>query len=123
MTPVKRVLVVDDEEVFANNVRVYLERHAYNVQVANDGRSAISLVPVFEPEVLILDYRLPDMTGFDVFDAVSRNRTFSSILITAQPSAEVHRGAAERNIRNLLFKPFPLSELGQVLVRIGTCAY
>jgi DNA-binding response OmpR family regulator len=113
--PVKRVLVVEDEAIFADNVRVYLERHDYCVRVANDGRSAISLAPAFEPDVLLLDYRLPDMTGLDVFDAVCSNRILPSILTTSLPSDDVYRGAAERNIRNLLLKPFPLAELAAML--------
>lgn len=122
MNPVRKVLVVDDESIFADNVRIYLERNAYSVQVANDGRSAISMVPAFEPDVLLLDYQLPDMTGFDVFDAIAGERTFPSILTTAHPSDDVYRGAAERNIRNLLFKPFPLSELATMLFVLGARA-
>ena len=116
----KRVLVVDDEALFADNVRVYLERKSYCVQVANDGKSAISMVRDFQPDVLLLDYRLPDMTGFDVFDAISSERTFASILTTSHPADEVYRGAVERNIRSLLFKPFALSELAAMLDKLCT---
>lgn len=116
MKAARRVLIVEDEEILAGNLKSHLERAACDTRVAPDGASAIELIDGFSPEVLVLDYRLPDMTGFQVFDAIrdvcGEPR---GILITGHPSNEVISGAYERGIAHILFKPFPLVELSKVV--------
>lgn len=116
MMAAKRVLIVEDEDILAGNLKSHLERVACDTRVAPDGASAIRLIEAFSPEVVVLDYRLPDMTGFQVFDAIrGAGRAPRGILITGHPSNEVISGAYERGIAHILFKPFPLVELSKVV--------
>ena len=111
-----RVLVVDDEQTLAGNIQAYLEAQGLNVHVAHDGASAIGLAERTNPDVIVLDYRLPDMEGFQVLDAVRKRRDCHFVLITAHPTAEVRERASQLGVSHILFKPFPLAELARAVL-------
>ena len=111
----KTVLVVDDEQTLAQNLQAYLAAQGLNVHVAHDGTSAIGLAERIQPEVTVLDYRLPDMEGFQVLEAVRSHRDCHFVLITAHPTAEVRERAAQLGVSHILFKPFPLAELARAV--------
>ncbi len=110
-----RVLVVDDEQTLAQNLQAYLQAQGLEVHVAHEGASGISLAERLTPDVIVLDYRLPDMEGFQVLETVRRNRQCHFVLITAHPTAEVRERAAELGVSHVLFKPFPLAELARAV--------
>lgn len=115
----RKILIIEDEEVLADNLKTYLERSSCIAQVASDGASAIAMMKSFTPECLVLDYRLPDMSGFDALDSLHHRRAgLPCVLITGHPTSEVYSGAASRGIDHILFKPFPLSELSGVILRV-----
>lgn len=119
MMPARKILIVEDEEVLADNLKTYLERSSCIAQIASDGASAIEMMESFAPECLVLDYRLPDMSGFDALDSLLRRQArLPCVLITGHPTSEVYSGAASRGIDHILFKPFPLSELSGVILRV-----
>lgn len=67
------VLIVDDHPSFRASARAILEAEGFQVVgEAEDGAAAIAAVGELHPEVLLLDVQLPDMTGFDVCDALCR---------------------------------------------------
>jgi len=120
MSASRRVLIVEDEDILAENLQAYLQRASCDARVASDGASAIRTLDGFSPDVLVLDYRLPDMSGFQVLDAIRmRGATANAILMTGQPRNEVYDEAARRGIEHILFKPFPLAELSKGVCNIG----
>ncbi len=114
-TLLNKVMVVEDEHVLAQNLKVYLEVQGMKVQLAHDGYSAIELAKQFKPDAVVLDFRLPDMEGFQVLDTIRQNHDCSFVLITGHPTSQVRDGAEQRGIRRILFKPFPLAELALTL--------
>lgn len=110
-----RVLVVDDEQTLAQNLQAYLQAQGLEVHVAHDGASGIEQAERLAPQVIVLDYRLPDMEGFQVLEAVRKNRQCHFMLITAHPTVEVRERAAELGVSHVLFKPFPLVELARAI--------
>ena len=62
----KYILIVEDEEILAGNLKAYLEKRGCTVRLALDGASGIALAGEFKPEFVVLDYRLPDMSAFTV---------------------------------------------------------
>lgn len=110
-----RVLVVDDEQTLAQNLQAYLQAQGLEVHVAHDGASGIEKAASLAPQVIVLDYRLPDMEGFQVLETVRRNRQCHFVLITAHPTVEVRERAAELGVSHVLFKPFPLVELARAV--------
>lgn len=110
-----KVMVVEDELILAQNLQAYLGVRNFEVQLAHDGTSAIELAAQFKPDVVVLDFRLPDMEGFQVFDAIRQHSDCCGVLITGHPSSHVFDGAKKRGMRHILFKPFPLAELARAV--------
>ncbi|QBF26674.1 response regulator [Pseudomonas tructae] len=114
---VNTVLVVDDEQTLAGNIQDYLVLQGLDVHVAHDGNSAIGAAERTRPEVVVLDYRLPDMEGFQVLETVRQQGTDCHfVLITAHPTAEVRERASQLGVSHILFKPFPLAELARAVL-------
>ncbi|MBD2312234.1 response regulator [Desertifilum sp. FACHB-1129] len=62
----KSILVVDDDPSIRELLRQELDAHDYDVRQARDGREAIAHVKQYRPDLVILDVRMPEMSGFDV---------------------------------------------------------
>jgi len=106
------ILVVEDEQSVAGALRVILEDRGYIVRVAVTGREGIGLARAHPFDVTISDYRLPDITGTDLLDAVSKiNPENYTVLITAHSTPELIAEAHARGIHAMLTKPFPPSEI------------
>ena len=63
------ILVVEDNLDAANGISMLLSTCGFDVKIAHDGKSGISLARIFQPEVVLLDIGLPGMNGYDVVDA------------------------------------------------------
>jgi DNA-binding response OmpR family regulator len=61
-----RALVVDDELALADVVASYLKRESFEISVAHDGDSALTLAREVDPDVVILDIGLPGVDGIEV---------------------------------------------------------
>ena len=110
-----KILVVEDEQLLSQNLQSYLEAQGLAVQVANDGAKAIGVAGKFAPNVVVFDYRLPDMDGFEVLDAIRQHRNCHFVLITGHPTTEVCERAQQLGVSHILFKPFPLEELARAV--------
>ncbi|WP_136476533.1 response regulator [Pseudomonas sp. DG56-2] len=112
---VNTVLVVDDEQTLAGNIQAYLDAQGLNVHVAHDGASAIGEAERTQPDVIVIDFRLPDMEGFQVLETVRKSRNCHFVLITGHPTLEVRERASQLGVSHILFKPFPLAELARAV--------
>lgn len=61
-----RVLLIDDNQDIADSLQMLLQAHDYPVAVAYDGESGVQMALDFQPEVVLLDLGLPDISGHDV---------------------------------------------------------
>ena len=67
------VLVVDDNEDAADSLAHWLRHSGHQVEVAYSGLSALACVRSFQPDVVVCDLGLPEITGYDVARAVRRD--------------------------------------------------
>jgi DNA-binding response OmpR family regulator len=107
-----RILVVEDEEALAEGLRVNLERKRYAVDVAGDGREALTLARAGRYDLVILDVRLPGIDGFEVCRILRHESNFTPILmLTArnQPDDVVY--GLKLGADDYVTKPFDLAEL------------
>ena len=113
-----KILVVEDEETLADNIRTYLHRADCNVRCANNVHVAMAQLQDFSPDIVIVDYHLPVMNGFETLNVLrGRCSRCGCILITGHPSDEINCGLRSHGIREVLFKPFSLEELSNALGR------
>ena len=88
-----RAIVVDDHAAFRASARRLLELTGYDVVAeAGDGASGLALVRDLEPELVLLDVALPDMSGFDVADALA-DRPATVVLISSRDPSDLGRRA------------------------------
>jgi len=86
-----RAIVVDDHAAFRASARRLLELTGYDVVAeAGDGASGLALVRELEPDLVLLDVALPDMSGFDVADALAGGPT-AILLVSSRDPGDLGR--------------------------------
>ena len=110
--PPRKVLIVDDEEVLASNLQTYFRRCGWDARVACNGTVAVRTAGEFLPEVILLDFQLPDMNGLKVLEIIRATHDCRGcVLMTAHPPEDVAEDAKRHGISCILNKPFPLAGL------------
>ncbi len=110
MAPAK-ILVVDDDPAVRNLIQRYLLKQNYQVEAAEDGKTALALFEQFNPDLVILDVNLPDVIGFNLCQEMqSRNGVFVLMLTCCTDEADKIRGFS-KGADDYLTKPFGLAEL------------
>jgi DNA-binding response OmpR family regulator len=116
MPPGTRILIVDDEEIFAENLGTYFRKRSAEVRVVPSGEAAIEAASEFRPDVLILDYGLPGIDGIETFTRLrGLPLRCGCVMITGEPSESIPRAARATGIRHVLEKPFLLSEIEGII--------
>ena len=105
------VLVVEDEAKIRDLVRLYLEREGLSVVTTGSGAGAITLVETVEPDLIVLDLRLPDVDGESVAAEVRRSRSTPILMLTAKSSEADRVAGLELGADDYLTKPFSPREL------------
>jgi len=110
------VLVVDDEQIVCSSCRKILSQHGHNVQTASSGREALKKVEEDKYDVLIADWKMPEIDGMEVLRIVKKNHPdIVVIMITGYPSVESAVKAMRLGVSNYVPKPFEPDQLTQAL--------
>jgi two-component system cell cycle response regulator DivK len=113
-----RILLVDDEPDQVEMYRFGLEHSGFSVDEAQTGAAAIARASEVRPDVIVLDIRLPDMTGWDVCTALKsdpRTAQIPIIILTAAASNAVGEQAAHHGCAAHLFKPCYPEDLMRII--------
>ena len=78
------LLFIEDDEAIRTALRLVLEDEGYEVAVADDGETGIKMFGQIDPDLVLLDLRLPDISGFEVCRAIRRTSITPVIMVTAQ---------------------------------------
>ncbi len=115
-----RILVVDDEPDFARMVAKALRAVGHQVDEALDARNAIKLHREHSYDMVVVDLRMPDMTGLELLQYLkARDKKLFVMIMTAYGSLHVGIEALKRGACDYLSKPFKLSVLqGKVRVNL-----
>jgi two-component system OmpR family response regulator len=110
--PRHRVLVVDDEPSIVDAVSTAFRYEGYEVGQAHSGREALEAVVRFEPDLIILDWMLPDIEGIEVGRRL-RARGFRTavLFLTAKDATENKLEALRVGGDDYVTKPFSLAEV------------
>jgi two-component system, NtrC family, response regulator AtoC len=112
------ILIIEDEEVLARNMAVYLGRHNFNAQVANSAEQGLASLEELRPDAVILDFNLPGMDGLR---ALARIRAFDGslpvLMVTGHGNVELAVEAMKAGAVDFLTKPVALSKLRLLLER------
>ena len=107
-----RVLIADDEKNMRWVLSQALEAEGYEVFEAADGKEALTAVAEHEPEVVILDHKMPAPDGMEVLRRLrSKGHRFPVIMLTAHGNVQTAVEAMKAGANEYLTKPFDLDEL------------
>src|SRR5687767_1237320 len=105
------VLIVDDERPITDAFAAFFERHGnHSVTRAYTGAQAIAAYEASRPDLVLLDLRLPDMTGFDVYARI-REHSPVVIMISGHGDVPLAVQALQSGAENFLTKPVDLAHL------------
>ena len=117
-----RVLLIDDEPFYYQLIQKKLKESKYELEYAKSGTEGLAKIPSFEPELLIIDLKLPEMDGLEILERLRRDPKFSAvpvIVITAKDELQEKLRAFELGADDYLVKPFQPDEL---VARMGILA-
>jgi two-component system OmpR family response regulator len=107
-----KILVVDDEPSIVDAVGTALRYEGFDVQDATTGRDALASVTRAEPDLIVLDWMLPDLDGIEVARRLRERGYKSAILfLTAKDAVQNKVDALRGGGDDYVTKPFSLAEL------------
>ena len=111
-----KILVVDDESAIRNLIHRFLGKQDYLVESAEDGKSALAMFESFNPDLVILDVNLPDVTGYSLCQEMQTRTNVFILMLTSRTDESDKVRAFSQGADDYITKPFSLVELG---ARIG----
>ena len=106
-----KILVVEDEPSLSEVVSLYLKRAGYQVQIASDGRQAMSILEKQIPDFVILDLMLPEVDGLSITRWLRDRSNVPIIMVTARREEIDRISGLEMGADDYVVKPFSPQEL------------
>lgn len=114
-----KLLLVEDNHLLSATLVSLLEAEGYNVDCSYNGQTSFELIKSNNYDALVIDYKLPDISGFSVLKKFQQNRKFpSAVMISAHADEDLRSKLSRENIL-LLDKPFDNRELISALDSIA----
>ena len=112
MSEQPRILVVDDEENLTDLIGLALRYEQFTVDVAHTAKAAFVALPVFRPDLVVLDVMLPDTDGFEVARRIAAESPSTPVLfLTARDGTDDKVRGLTLGGDDYMTKPFSLEEL------------
>jgi two-component system phosphate regulon response regulator PhoB len=112
MTPY--VLVVEDEDALATLLKYNLDKEGHRVVVASDGEEALMLIDERQPDLIVLDWMLPKVSGIEVcrrLRAKAETKNLPVIMLTARGEESDRVRGLDTGADDYIVKPFSMTEL------------
>lgn len=112
-----KILIIEDEAAIAELIAYGLTREGYSAQIAGSGAEGLREMERFRPDMLILDWMLPDASGLDICKKVTAVYNIPILMVTAKSDITDKVLGLEFGADDYITKPFDLRE---VIARIRT---
>ena len=107
-----KVLIAEDEPVVAQGLRVQLEELGHSVVgIAYDGRDAVAKAESLEPDLILLDIKMPRLDGLEATRQVMAHRPVPIVLVTAHSDPDLIQEAMVIGVMGYLLKPVDRKDL------------
>jgi len=114
----RKILIVDDEQSLLESLEMFFNERGYHVYSATTAAEGLELNRSVQPDVVILDVRLPDKNGLDILEELQQNhRGKNVIIITAFHDMDTTIRAMKGGALEYIPKPIDIEELEQAVVR------
>ena len=113
----QRALIVDDSDVLRRLIEMCLRPAGFEIATASTGEDAVAIASEFQPDIVLLDIGLPDMTGWEVLEKLRASGPNSDAKVLILSGYEdVHTEAKRLGADGALIKPFRNDELRRAAV-------
>jgi len=118
--PLTRILVADDEESMRWVLSKALKRKGFSVDLAIDGRQALSMIQDGSYDLAILDIKMPGINGLDLLDKIrEQKKDLLVVIMTAEASMKNAVEAMKRGAYDYITKPFDLDVIDAIIEKVG----
>jgi CheY-like chemotaxis protein len=118
----RTVLVVDDDAAIRALIAELLDEAGYTVLEADSGRQALRLADEQVPSVVLVDHRLPDMSGLDVLERLRTRPASRHIPVIVVSGIARQLTDGDHGAARVLTKPFDITELVEQVNAVALCA-
>jgi two-component system response regulator AdeR len=106
-----KILIVEDDAAIAEILDAYLQHGGYATAIARDGNQALQLHDTWKPDLVLLDYMLPERSGNEVLSVLRRRGGLAVIMVTALDDEVDKLGALRYGADDYIVKPFNPKEV------------
>lgn len=106
-----KVLIVEDEIKLARFVELELKHEGYDVVIANDGRTGLDMFFSEQPDIILLDLMLPQLSGIEVCRRIRKESDIPIIMITAKGEVMDTVTGLDSGANDYITKPFAIEEV------------
>jgi AmiR/NasT family two-component response regulator len=111
-----RVVIADDDPIIRMDLREMLAGMDYAVEgEAGDGKTAVNLARKVQPDLVIMDIRMPELDGIEAARILTAEKVAPVLLLTAYSEPELVQRAAQAGVIGYLVKPFREAQLGPAI--------
>jgi len=125
----RRILVTDDEPITRMLVKLLLEKQAFEVLEAANGRDAVEIATRERPDLLLIDLNMPEMDGYEAIARLRRDLSLATmpiLVLTSEEGPGVERRVLQQGADDYIIKPFDpdvlLSRVHAVFRRLNVIA-
>ena len=112
----EKILLIDDDEGLIHFLSRFFERKGYSVATCADGPCAIEKIGAKDFDLILLDYKMPELNGLDTLNAIKEIEVKTPvILMTAYGTTELAIEAMKRGAYDYLVKPFERKDLSRIV--------
>lgn len=111
MNQLKKILIIEDEQDIARIIRDYVNKNGYDATITTNGKEALGLINLLQPDFVILDIMLPDVDGIDLCRQIRENNNVPILILSARGSDTDKVLGLGFGADDYMTKPFSLSEL------------
>lgn len=107
-----KIAIVDDEKVLVSSLAMAFKDEGYEVETYHEGTAFLAAVGDSQPDIVLLDLRLPDISGLEILGRISdKNLPAKTIMITAHGDIDTAIKAMKAGAYDFINKPFELDEM------------
>jgi len=112
-----KILIIEDESAIADLLAYGLQKEGFQTRIAHNGKDGLKEIADYKPDLLLLDWMLPDQSGLDICKQIMGKYLLPIIMITAKSDISDKVIGMELGADDYITKPFDMRE---VIVRIRT---
>ncbi|MEC1717909.1 response regulator transcription factor [Schinkia azotoformans] len=105
------VFIVEDEQTIVDVLHAYFEKEGWSVNSATNGSDGLHLIKILNPDFIILDLMLPDISGEEICREIRKESNVPIIMLTAKTAEEDRIQGIEMGADDYILKPFSPREL------------